>query len=140
MKPSSAVKAAPERPQTTIAVINGPSSRQTEMPIRSATKMLAPYRLSCAAAWNAIARPTRKLIETMIGTASAPERSIVAGSSRQLAERGERKSPAPETTICPKNASTSCSSCKMEMVARPSWSSVPSGRRGRSRATTLSPP
>ena len=119
MKPSSAANAAPERPQTTIAVIKGPSSRQMEMPIRSATRMLAPNCLSCAAVWNAMARPTRKLIRMTIGTASAPERSIVAGNSRQLAERGERKTPSAETTICPKKASTSFTSFRMEMVARP---------------------
>ncbi len=51
MLPSVAANAAPVRPASTIAVINGPISRTIAMPTMSATKMSAPNCRSCAAAW-----------------------------------------------------------------------------------------
>ena len=49
IEPSSAAKAAPERPHTMMAVISGPSSRVIDRPTRSATQMLAPNWASWAA-------------------------------------------------------------------------------------------
>jgi len=112
MVPSSAAKAAPERPQTMMAVISGPSSRVIERPTRSATKMLAPNCLSWTADWKPITKPIRKLMSTTMGTASEPVRFMMCATSRQLAVRGRRRTPPMDRTMLPTKARTSCTSSR----------------------------
>jgi len=72
MVPSSAANAAPDRPQTMIAVISGASDRDLH---HVGDEHVAPYSSSWCDDWNAMTKPTRKLSNTTIGTPSAPARS-----------------------------------------------------------------
>jgi len=72
----------------TIAVIKGPSSLIMESAIRLATNISAPNMRMGIAAWIAMIRPTRKLINVTRGNASAPAVSATRKASFHRIFRG----------------------------------------------------
>ena len=70
--PISAAKAEPERPITTIAVINGPSSRVIEIATAFATKVMAPNFRSSYALCSARISPMKNVMSERIGSALTP--------------------------------------------------------------------
>jgi hypothetical protein len=72
MVPSSAAKEEPLRPMTRIAVISGPSSRETEIATASATNCIAPNFLSSYADCRARIVPIKKVISERIGKDPIP--------------------------------------------------------------------
>ncbi len=102
-----------------IAVINGPSSRRIDSPIRLAMKSSAPNCRSGVAAWKAMINPIRKLISATIGSALTPAASAIAKASRQRTLRGWTAAYASATLISPTKLTRTCTSRHTSTVASP---------------------
>src|SRR6267143_1632759 len=84
MVPISAAKAEPERPITTMAVINGPSSLDIDNATALGTMFMAPNLLSSYALCNARIKPMKYVIRERIGNMNIVPRAVALSMSREL--------------------------------------------------------